>query len=70
MKRVIKSATSDATQYDKRYLLSIQDKMKALFDMLDEAPSEFSYKYGFDTLYDELGICIRQTDTQLNEWGI
>ena len=44
--------------------------MRQLFDMLDDAPKGFADRYDLAGLYDELEILIRETNTQLNEWGI
>lgn len=68
--KVAAATPEDASPEDKRYLMSIQTKMKRLFDTLDDTPKGFAERYDLETLYDELSICIRETDTQLNKWGL
>jgi len=57
-------------QADKRTLVSVQNKMKNLFDILDDSPKGFLERYDLETLFDELGICIREADTQLTDWHL
>lgn len=70
IKAAIVPSDEEILQQDKRSLLAAQKAMKNLFDIIDGAPRGFADRYDLAGLYDELSILIRETDTQLNEWGI
>lgn len=70
IKAAIVPSDEEILQQDKRSLLAAQKAMKNLFDIIDDAPRGFADRYDLAGLYDELSILIRETDTQLNEWGI
>ena len=70
IKAAIVPSDEEILQQDKRSLLAAQKAMKNLFDIIDGAPRGFADCYDLAGLYDELSILIRETDTQLNEWGI